>query len=133
MTPIIEANAINPTVREFLTGLAISTKPAIVEVRGRRVYIMVRPAGDGAIADEPWSVEKNHRRFELVNKEVDGTINIEEAVELEELNIAMDRWVQHVAPLPMDDVRKLHDTLVAEQLATNSFIHPEGADVRSRY
>jgi hypothetical protein len=116
MTPIIPGDAIAAPVKEFLTSLAISNKPSVFEVSGRRVYIMVRPAGNGAQADEPWGVEKNRRRFELVDREIAGTITIEEAVELDELNTALDRWVQQVAPLPMDHVRKLHDELVAARL-----------------
>ncbi len=120
MATVVEDPPMNAPVKDFFTGLKISTTPSVFEVGGRRVYILVRPGGTEQLANEPWTTAKNHRRFVLVNKEIDGTIGLEESVELEELNIAQDRWIQEVAPLPMEPVRELHDTLVAAHLAKAS-------------
>jgi hypothetical protein len=114
MTPTTSDSALGAPVQEFFSGLAISTKPTSYSVNGRRVYILVRPEADSAAVDEPWTDDKNRRRYELSDKEIDGTITIEEALELEQLNVAIDRWIQRTAPLPMDHVRKLHDSLVAQ-------------------
>ena len=106
-------------VKQFLSGLDISTEPTVLEVNGRRVYIMVRPSGDYNNVAEPWTMEKNQRRYDLIDKQIDKTIAIEEAVELADLQMAFDLWIDTTSPLPVEPVRQLHDQLLAKMLAKN--------------
>ena len=75
---------------------------------------MVRPSTGEA---KPWSGETDRRRCELIDKQIDGAASIEEAVELSELQTAFDRWIDSVAPLPLEPVRRLHDQLLSRVLA----------------
>ncbi len=114
---LISADLIDEPVKRFLTALSISPEPSVVEVNGRQLFILVRSATNEPNARGPWSVEKNQRRHALIDRQVDGTISMEEALELAELNAAMDHWIDTVAPLPLDHARKIHDALVAKTLA----------------
>lgn len=61
-----------------------------------------------------WTDEKNHRRCELVDKEIDGTISLDQQIELENLQAKMLAFRRQVAPLPLNDLRKLHEELLRE-------------------
>ncbi|MGL6073161.1 MAG: hypothetical protein ACRC8S_03255 [Fimbriiglobus sp.] len=67
-----------------------------------------------------WTDAKNHRRSELIDREVEGSIIPEESVELEELQGQMRRHVNKVAPLPLEAARKLHAELLAKAALTPS-------------
>jgi hypothetical protein len=58
-----------------------------------------------------WTAEKNHRRHELVDKDIDGTITEREQKELKILQAELVTYRQKVAPLPLEDFRKMHDAL----------------------
>jgi hypothetical protein len=58
-----------------------------------------------------WSEEKNNRRGDLIDKEVDDTLTEAERIELEELQKQAIAFRDSVAPLPMDGARKLNDVL----------------------
>ena len=53
-----------------------------------------------------------NRRARLINKEVDGTISKAEQVELERLQSEMLAHRHRVAPLPLDELRALHQKLL---------------------
>lgn len=59
-----------------------------------------------------WTPEKNTRRCELIDREIDGIITPSEAAELAELQNQMRRHVNRVAPLPLEELRKLRDELL---------------------
>ena len=59
-----------------------------------------------------WTEEKNRRRCELIDKEIAGTLSGEEGTELEGLQQAMLAYRRQVAPLPLDDLRALHQELL---------------------
>ncbi|OWK38355.1 hypothetical protein [Fimbriiglobus ruber] len=61
----------------------------------------------------------NQRRHELIDKQIEETITLEEAVELADLQSTFSRWLDANAPLPLEYVRKLHDQLVEKSLATD--------------
>lgn len=58
-----------------------------------------------------WTNEKNARRCFLIDKEIAGTLKSEELVELRQLTIEVDEYVQKVAPLPMQELRDLYSRL----------------------
>src|SRR5438552_377317 len=62
----------------------------------------------------PWSYSswQNARRCDLIDKEVEGTITPDEVKELYSLQQAMLRYRRRVAPLPLEDARRLHQELL---------------------
>lgn len=110
MPHVIQANSIDEPVRQFLTNLDISSEPSLIEIGGRRVYVVVRPAHPLKPA-EAWTEAKAKRRHELIDRKLDATISPLEAVELAELNEEFDCYLQQAAPLPLDFARQLLDTL----------------------
>jgi hypothetical protein len=94
-------------VKQFVLSLAASPEGSLLEIEGRVVVRVdpVRPNGD---AGEPWTDEKNARRSELIDREIDGQLTAEEAQELEQLQRAMLQHRRRVAPLPLEDARRLY-------------------------
>ena len=46
MLNVITPDSIDEPVRRFLSGLKFSNEASMIEVEGRRVYLMARPAND---------------------------------------------------------------------------------------
>lgn len=67
-----------------------------------------------------WTQEKNARRFVLIDKEIDGTLTVDEAVELNSLQHEIDDYLRRVAPLPLSAVRALHEELRRSQNNSSS-------------
>ena len=61
-----------------------------------------------------WTEEKNQRRCDLVDKEIDGTISAAEKVELDQLQAEMLAYRRKVAPLPLAGLRELHQELLRQ-------------------
>ncbi len=114
MQNVIAIDEVEEPVRRFLEKLTPSAEGSMVEMNGRRVYLVVRPTTEGTAPDEPWTDEKNHRRAALIDKELDSTITPLEAVELEELTQQMRRHREKVTPLPLDYARQLLEQLTAK-------------------
>ena len=118
MLDVLPFDQIEEPVQRFLEGVVSSPNLPMVEMNGHRVYFVVRPASTDR-TDEPWTPAKNHRRCDLIDQEIDGTITPTEAVELEDLQGQMRRYVNKVAPLPLEAARKLHAELL-EKAVTSS-------------
>jgi hypothetical protein len=78
----------------------------------QRVQPLLTPAKPINGDSVEWNQEKNSRRWALVDKEIAGTLSVEEAIELESLQQQMLAYRQRVAPLPMDRLRELHAQLL---------------------
>ena len=66
----------------------------------------------GSLQEGEWTEEKNRRRYELIDRKYDhGLIPCEEA-ELALLQDAFHRYIDQVAPLPLDAARSLHQELL---------------------
>jgi hypothetical protein len=59
-----------------------------------------------------WTDEKNRRRCDLVDKEITGNISLAEKAELKRLQAEMLAYRRRVAPLPLEDLRALHQELL---------------------
>lgn len=66
-----------------------------------------------------WTDEKNERRCNLIDKEVYHSLTKKEIIELEGLQAEMVEYRDMVAPLPIEELRELHDSLVKDK-ADNS-------------
>lgn len=64
-----------------------------------------------ASAVQTWTEKKNDRRCDLINKEIDSTLTVAEKCEVEQLQREMLAYRQKVAPLPLEEVRALHQHL----------------------
>jgi hypothetical protein len=105
----VNLNTMSETVRQFI--LSFTANGTVFELDGRPVACLIPPPTPADDTEE-WSKTKNARRFYLIDKEIDGSITGEEAVELEKLQLQMGRWLDKVAPLPMEYARQLHSELV---------------------
>jgi hypothetical protein len=59
-----------------------------------------------------WSDELNHRRFELIDKEIQGSLTPAESIELAGLTRRMRDHVESETNLPMEGARALHRKLL---------------------
>lgn len=104
-------------VRQFFLALPNDPEGSVVELNGQAVarVLRVKRDGTGAInAGGQWSAAKNARRCALVERDIDGTMSPEEAIELELLQRQMLEERQRLAPVPLDDLRRLHQDLMAK-------------------
>lgn len=62
-----------------------------------------------------WTTEMNHRRCELIDKRIAGTITDPESVELHRLQAAASAYRDQTAPLPVDGAKRLHAELLARK------------------
>ena len=105
----INLNTASETVRQVI--LSFPANGTVFELDGEPVACLIPPP---MRSSDPtgWTNAKNARRFYLIDKSVDGTISTEEMIELNELQLQMGLWLDRVAPLPMEQARKLHSELI---------------------
>jgi hypothetical protein len=102
-------------VRQFVLALSVCGDGVVLESAGRPVACVVPPpeSTDGtAVAEEPWTEEKNRRRCELIDRKYDHGLSPPEEAELALLQDAMYRYVDKIAPLPLEAARSLHQELL---------------------
>src|SRR5437867_1646095 len=103
------------TIKQFFLTLPVDPQGSLVEFNGRAVMrlLPVLPAADPAAdAEQEWSDAQHDRRAYLVDKEIDSILTPEEADELHILQRAFQRYLHRVAPLPLEDARRLHRELL---------------------
>jgi hypothetical protein len=91
-------------IRQFVLTLAVEREGSVLELNGQAVVCVlpVQPEkGNGQ--EEDWTEEKNARRCALIDREIAGSLTLEEAKELQGLQQAMLRYRRRIAPLPLDD------------------------------
>jgi hypothetical protein len=111
-------------VRQFFERLPNDRSETVLSLQGKRFFWVVRETtSDLSLpTDGEWSDQMNQRRFELIDKEIDGTMTELEKTELDDLQSRMRRYVEKVAPLPMESARQFYTNLLAKaaQAHTNS-------------
>jgi hypothetical protein len=65
--------------------------------------------------EDRWSDEKNARRCELIDKEIDGSISDTEREELGQLQAQVDEYVRRVAPRPLNELEEIKRLLLRER------------------
>ncbi|HEV3079576.1 MAG TPA: hypothetical protein VGY66_07345, partial [Gemmataceae bacterium] len=72
--------------------------------------------GPGAVSAHSgtWTEAKNNRRCALVDREIDRTLTPEEAAELAVLQEQFFKERRKLAPVPLEDLRRLHQDLLAK-------------------
>lgn len=106
-------DAVPLPVRQFLEAHGLDRDGLTIEDAGRPKYRLV-PIVD----DLPWNEDANRRRFELIDREIAGTISPEESLELERLQLEFRRFRHRVAPLPLAETRELLESLARKAAAS---------------
>ncbi|HEV3021554.1 MAG TPA: hypothetical protein VGX76_03780 [Pirellulales bacterium] len=113
----IDLNAEGKDVQQFFLALPVDTEGSVVELNGRALARVTPIAGrqNTALDDKgPWNETKNVRRCALVDREIDGILTSDEAAELEVLQQQMLRERRRLAAVPLEDLRRLHQELLAK-------------------
>jgi hypothetical protein len=112
----VNLDAEDEPIKRFVRALAVDQAGSVLELDGRAVVCVLPVDGKGHDGED-WTEEKNARRCALVEREIAGTLPIEEMKELHALQAAMLRYRRRVAPLPLDDARALYQELLARAKA----------------
>jgi hypothetical protein len=119
----IELETQGEAIKQFFLSLSVDPDGAVVELNGQALaHLMPISACDNGESDEetPWTKQKNDRRCDLIDKDIDAKLTPEEARELEVLDRQMHRHLRKVAPLPLGDARRLHQELLAKAEAARA-------------
>jgi hypothetical protein len=111
----IDLNTQSEEVKRFFLSLPVDRDGSVVELDGHVVarVVPLSRGGNGQQAQAgPWTEAKANRRCDLVDREIDGTLTSEEAVELEALQRQMRQERQRLAPVPLGELRRLHQELL---------------------
>jgi len=123
----INLDAQADAVKQFFLSLPLDAEGSVLELNGRqvaRLHPVRQSAADNLPQEDDWTEAKNTRRCRLIDKEIAGTLTAEEADELHGLQQQMLRYRRSVAPLPLDDARKLHQELLAQARQGNGQRQP---------
>jgi hypothetical protein len=102
-------------VKRFFLSVPVDSQGSIVELNGRPLACLIPPPKTVNGTGEEWTDAKNERRCELIDRKFDGpALTPTESVELAQLQEEMLRYRQRVAPLPIEDARRLHQELLAQ-------------------
>jgi len=97
-------------VKQFFETLALTPEGSVVTMNGKLIG-QFHPAGT---RDSEWNEAKSARRYELIDRDLVGTITQEESLELELLQSELRDHVERTSPLPIDYARKLYRELLAK-------------------
>ena len=77
----------------------------------------VRQRGERIAPDpsEPWTEDRNERRCELIDKDIEGTHTEAEKWELERLQDCFHEYLDTVAPPPLEGAQRLHRQLLEDK------------------
>jgi hypothetical protein len=108
-------------VKQFVLGLMIDPSGAVIELNGHPVACVVpSPKTANGSSLPEWNDAKNLRRVELITKKHAEGLSPAGHVELAGLQDEMLRYRQKMAPLPLEDARRLHQDLLARAGGPNS-------------
>jgi hypothetical protein len=108
-------------VKRFFLSLPADAQGSVVELNGHAVACVLPPPKAMNGTTEEWNDAKNERRCDLIDREFNGpALTAAEMVELAGLQEEMLRYRQRVAPLPIEDARRLHQELLARVAGKDS-------------
>lgn len=118
----VSLDAQDEKVKQFVLALTIDPIGSLLELNGRVLACVVPPPkpSNGTTDAEKWTEEKNTRRVTLIERKHKDGLSPAEHVELVGLQEEMLRYRRKVAPLPLEDSRRLHQELLARVAAQNS-------------
>lgn len=98
--------------QRLIHTMAAAPDGSVLEKDGKPVIRVTPLPGPDGTADGEWTPAMNRRRSELIDRKIDGSISPEERAELQDLQDQLGRYVDRVAPLPWEPLRKLHQELL---------------------
>lgn len=108
----VNLDSLEESVRQAVLALALDPAGVVLESNGQALAWVVPAPVPTATDGEAWTEDKNRRRCELIDRKYAGGLSVDEAVELAQLQDEMLRYRQRVAPLPLEDARRLHQELL---------------------
>jgi hypothetical protein len=108
----VNLDGVEEAVRRFVLSVALDPAGSVLEIDGRPVAWVVPAEAVPANGDDDWTEAKNQRRCDLIDRKYAGGLAPTEAAELARLQEQMLRYRQRVAPLPLEDARRLHQELL---------------------
>ena len=101
-------------IQKFVLALAADPSGSVLEVNGQSIACFMPTVNStNGSPETEWTDAENERRVALIQKKYANGISPVEHAELAILQHAMLRFRQKIAPLPLDDARKLHQELLA--------------------
>src|SRR5438105_12788194 len=113
----VSLDSLPESVRQFVLSLASNRGETTLESNGEAVAYVVPAESRNGSANENWTEAKNSRRCKLIEKKHRAGLSPQEAVELAHLQDEMLRFRRRIAPLPLEDARRLHQELLAKAAA----------------
>src|ERR1700722_4543159 len=95
----------------FVLSLPTDPNASWLRVNGKMLFRVIPVLPSESPVEPEWTNERNARRFLLIDKEVRGDITAAEAIELEDLQDQLRRYRRQVAPLPLDETRRMLEEL----------------------
>jgi hypothetical protein len=108
----VKLDRLEESVKQCLLKMARDPGGSVLELNGRPLAWVVPAPTAPSDGDESWSEAKNQRRCDFIERKYTGSLTPNEAVELAQLQDRMLRHRQRVAPLPLEDARRLHQELL---------------------
>lgn len=106
--------------RQFIRSILQSPEGAVIEEDGKPSYrVIAYPKPAPEVPDQEWTPADNELRCDLIDKQIDGVITPDERVLLESLQERLNRYVNKVAPLPLGELRQLHQELLEKAAKAN--------------
>jgi hypothetical protein len=114
--PVLEIDKkVRQELREQLAGETYR-EPGDRERKRHHLSFVESPAVEvddaSALTQDNWNQEKNARRCELIDREIQGTISPDEKIELEQLQKQMVTDLNTVSPLFIEAARRVHGELL---------------------
>ncbi len=97
-------------VKQFFEALSRTREGSVVKMDGKPLGQFL-PTGGG---EPEWNEAKTARRYELIDRDLAGTITGDESLELELLQDVLQRHVERTSPLPIEYARKLYGELLVK-------------------
>jgi hypothetical protein len=108
----VSLDGVDEVVRRFVLAVVVDPTGSVLELNGRPVAWVIPAAPSAVNAENAWTEAKNQRRCDLIDRKYAQGLTLPELVELAQLQEQMLRHRQRVAPLPLEDARRLHQELL---------------------
>ncbi len=107
-------------IRKFVMTMVVAPDGTLLELGGRPVACLLPPPRSAnTVEGEEWTDARNRRRCQLIDQKYDNGLTPSEEAELATLQTEIDRHVDRVAPLPLDEARNLHQQLLDKARKAN--------------
>ena len=108
----VNLDGVDESVRQLVLAAVVDPAGSVLELDGRPVAGVVPAAPPPTSGDESWTEAKKQRRCDLIDRKYAGNLAPPEVVELAQLREEMLWHRRRLAPLPLEDARRLHQELL---------------------